>query len=46
VRPREIGHPPVATSQVRQDAAARGVGQRGESLVQRSRRMFNHLVNY
>jgi len=46
VRPSEIGNAPVATRQVRQNLPARWVSQSGKSSVQRSRRIFNHLVNY
>ena len=46
MRPGEVGNAPVATRQVRQNLPARGIGQRGKSSVQRSRRIFNHLVNY
>jgi hypothetical protein len=46
VRPGEVGNAPVAARQVRQNLPARGIGQRGKSSVQRSRRIFNHLVNY
>src|SRR6266702_839182 len=46
VRPGEVGNAPVATRQVRQNLPARGIGQRGESFVQCSRGIFNHLVNY
>ncbi len=46
VWPREIGNAPVATCQMRQDAPPSWIGQGGESSVQRSRRIFNHLVNY
>jgi hypothetical protein len=31
---------------VRQDLPARWISQRGKSSAQRSRRIFNHLVNY
>jgi len=44
--PGEIGHAPVALRQVRQNPPARGIGQCGKGSVQRSRRIFNHLVNY
>ena len=46
VRPGEVGNAPVAPRQVRENLPARGIGQRGKSLVQRSRGIFNHLVNY
>ena len=46
MRPGEVGNPPVATRQVGQNLPARGIGQRGKSSAQRSRRIFNHLVNY
>ena len=46
MRPGEVGNAPVAPRQVRQNLPARGIGQRGKSSVQRSRRIFNHLVNY
>ena len=46
MRSREIGHALVAPGQMRQDSPASWISQRGESLVQRSRRIFNHLVNY
>ena len=46
MRPGEVGNASVAARQVRQNLPARGIGQRGKSSVQRSRRIFNHLVNY
>src|SRR4029077_5841471 len=46
MRPGEVGNASVAACQVRQNLPARGIGQRGKSPVQRSRRIFNHLVNY
>jgi hypothetical protein len=46
VRPGEVGDAPVAQRQVRQNLTARWIGQRGKSSVQRSRRIFNHLVKY
>jgi hypothetical protein len=46
VRLSEVGNAPVALSEVGQDLPARGISQRGKSSVQRSRRIFNHLVNY
>ena len=46
MRPGEVGNASVATRQVRQNLPARRIGQRGKSPVQRSRRIFNHLVNY
>jgi hypothetical protein len=46
MRPGEIGNARVAPRQVRQDLPARWISQRGKSSAQRSRRIFNHLVNY
>src|SRR5262245_12733317 len=46
VRAREVGHPPLAPRQVRQNPPARWISQCSESSVQRCRRIFNHLVNY
>jgi hypothetical protein len=45
VRPGELGNAPVPLCQVRQNLPARGISQGGKSSVQRSRRIFNHLVN-
>ncbi len=42
----EVGNASVAARQVRQNLPARGIGQRGKSSIQCSRRIFNHLVNY
>jgi hypothetical protein len=46
MRPGEVGNASVAARQVRQDPPTRGIGQRRKSPVQRSRNIFNHLVNY
>ena len=46
MRPGEVGNASVAPRQVRQNLPARGIGQRGKCSVQRSRIIFNHLVNY
>ena len=46
VRPCQVGHASAAPSQMRQDPPARRISQRGESSVQRCRRIFNHPVNY
>ena len=46
MRPGEVGNAPVAPRQVRQNLPPRWISQRGESSVQRSRRILNHLVNY
>jgi hypothetical protein len=36
----------IATGQMREDAPARWVGQRGKRAVQSLWRIFNHLVKY
>src|SRR4029453_12472841 len=46
VRPSEVGNAPVTPRQVRQNLPAGWISQGGESFVQCSRRILNHLVNY
>ena len=42
----EVGDTPVTPRQMCQDMAPGRIGQGGERAIQRSGRMFNHLVNY
>src|SRR5262249_3159733 len=42
----EIGHTSIAPRKVRQNLPAGWISQRRKSLVQRPRRIFNHLVKY
>src|SRR5215472_13589124 len=46
VRAGEVSNAPVAPGQVRQNLPTRRICQRGESSVQRSRGIFNHMVKY
>ena len=40
----ELAHRPLAAAQALEDAAPRGVGQRGEHRVELGRRVLNHQV--
>jgi len=46
VRSRQIGNAPVTVRQMREDAPARWIGQRGEGAIENIWRIFNHLVKH
>src|SRR5439155_3231718 len=46
VRPRQVGNASVTVRQMREDAPARWICQRGECAIQNIWRIFNHLVKY
>ena len=39
-------HTLIATREMSKDTPAGGIGQSGEGVVQRTGRIFNHLVKY
>jgi hypothetical protein len=46
VRSRQIGNASVTVRQMREDAPAGWIGQRGERAIQNIWHIFNHLVKY